>query len=432
MSNESNSNESSGQNQVDAGGDFTRSMTDDTTNTSSTSNDGGESSFSESSSQGFLARLGNAVVGVLVGLVLAALSVPLLFWNEGRAVREYRALSEGGGAVQSAQADKVDPAFEGKLIHVSGKAKGNSALKDSVLAVSAPELSALSLRRTVEVFQWKEESSSETRKKLGGGTETVTNYKYTQAWSNSPVPSTGFKQPNGHSNPANWQLKSDSVNASEATLGAFKLTAAQVSNLGGGKPFPLTALPANLPEWMKDRTTVVDGALYVSVGGGRNPQSPEVGDTRIRFALVEATDASIVAKQQGASLVAYKASNGNTIELLQAGIQPAAAMFKQAESSNKIITWLIRAGGFILMWIGFGMLFKPLDILADIVPFVGSIVSAGTTFIAFILASVGSLVTAAVAWIFYRPLIGIALLALAGGAIYWLWQKRHPAKLKAA
>jgi hypothetical protein len=54
-------------------------------------------------------------------------------------------------------------------------------------------------------------------------------------------------------------------------------------------------------------------------------------------------------------------------------------------------------------------------VLADVIPFVGSLVGAGTGLASFLLAAMGSFVTIAIAWVFYRPVLGIALLLVAAG-----------------
>ena len=113
---------------------------------------------------------------------------------------------------------------------------------------------------------------------------------------------------------------------------------------------------------------------------------------------------------------------------LEDGIEDAAAMFETARTNNAIMTWLIRIGGFILMFIGLGMVFKPLSVLADVLPILGDIVEIGTGIVAFAFALVCSLVTIAVAWIFYRPLLAVVLLAIAGGIVFLVWKKRRAAK----
>jgi len=76
------------------------------------------------------------------------------------------------------------------------------------------------------------------------------------------------------------------------------------------------------------------------------------------------------------------------------------------------------------------MIFKPLSVVADVVPFIGSIVGMGTGIVAFALSAPLSLVTIAVAWIFYRPILGVALLVVGIGvfvSIFVMAKKRKQA-----
>ena len=123
-------------------------------------------SFSVTTSQSWFGRLFESIKSVLFGLVMFVLSFPLLFWNEGRAVRTARSLTEGLGAVVSVPAEAVTPGNEGKLVYVSGAVKTDKPVVDDELAVEAD---AVTLLRNVEMYQWKESESKETRKKLGGG-----------------------------------------------------------------------------------------------------------------------------------------------------------------------------------------------------------------------------------------------------------------------
>ncbi len=88
------------------------------------------------------------------------------------------------------------------------------------------------------------------------------------------------------------------------------------------------------------------------------------------------------------------------------------------------MTWLLRAVGFLMMFMGLSMVLRPLSVVGDIIPFVGTVIGMGTGFVAGAAAFACALVTVAVAWIFYRPVLGIALLAIAGLAIWMLWKKK--------
>ena len=50
-------------------------------------------SFTETTQQGFLSRIGGSFVGLLLGPVLIIVAVALLWWNEGRAVQAAVGLS---------------------------------------------------------------------------------------------------------------------------------------------------------------------------------------------------------------------------------------------------------------------------------------------------------------------------------------------------
>jgi hypothetical protein len=92
-------------------------------------------------------------------------------------------------------------------------------------------------------------------------------------------------------------------------------------------------------------------------------------------------------------------------------------MFTAAQNENAIITWLIRAGGFLLMWIGLSMILKPLSVLAAVLPFLGDLIAMGTGVFAFLLSVPFTLLTIAVAWIAYRPLLAGVLITVAVVAI---------------
>jgi hypothetical protein len=179
-----------------------------------------------------------------------------------------------------------------------------------------------------------------------------------------------------------------------------------------------------LPEELAGKAKRHDGGLYL----GNNPTSPQVGDVRISFTIVPAQEISLVAQQSGSSFTPYQASTGENIELLQTGIKTAAAMFQKAQSDNAMWTWIVRAVGFFLMFAGLGMMFKVLSVIADVLPFLGNVVGAGTGFIAFLISAVLSLITIAVAWIVYRPLLGVALLAVAVGLVVLVKGKLGKAK----
>ena len=161
---------------------------------------------------------------------------------------------------------------------------------------------------------------------------------------------------------------------------------------------------------------------------GADPANPQIGDVRVTFEIVEAPrPASVVSQQNGDSFVPYQAKTG-AVELLSNKIDTAEAMFAQAKRGNAMMGWVLRLVGFAVMFIGFSAIFKPLEVLADFVPFLGSLVGLGTGVISFGLSLCGSLTTIAIAWLWFRPLIAIPLLVAAVGSLVWLFVKAKGAK----
>ena len=95
-----------------------------------------------------------------------------------------------------------------------------------------------------------------------------------------------------------------------------------------------------------------------------------------------------------------------------------------------MMTWILRGVGFFMMGIGLSMVFKPLSVIADVLPFLGNLVEAGTGFIAFLIAFGFSFITIAIAWLFYRPLLGGGLLVLGIAAFVMMGGKLQKAKVR--
>lgn len=371
-------------------------------------------SFSVVSSQSWFSRIIESIKSVLFGLLLFVVSFPILYWNEGRAVRTARSLTEGLGAVVSVPADNVDASKEGKLVHVSGAVKTAAPVADDELAVSA---TAVKLMRNVEMYQWTEHESKETHKKVGGGTETVTTYDYKKEWAKGRVDSSSFKKPEGHENPAEPAYASKTFTADPVKVGAFTMSSEQVSKLNDAVAMPVdAAAAAQLPAALKDKTKVSDGRFYMA----QDPASPQIGDVRISYDVVKPDNVSLVAVQQASTFAPYQAKAGDTILLVETGLHTAQEMFKIAQERNAVLTWILRGVGFFMMFLGLVMTFRPIAVMADVVPLFGTALSAGIGAFAFLGAAVLSFGTIAVAWVVVRPVLGVSLLVLAVGALVWL------------
>jgi hypothetical protein len=102
-------------------------------------------------------------------------------------------------------------------------------------------------------------------------------------------------------------------------------------------------------------------------------------------------------------------------------------MFAHAQSENCIFTWLFRLLGVVLVCGGLRGIFGILEALAKVIPPLGTIVGAGITLVSLVLGGAWSLLWIAIAWLTYRPLVGIPLLVVAVGGLIWLKGKGRKA-----
>lgn len=361
-------------------------------------------------------KIKNALIGFVVGIILVLASIYFLFWNEGRSIETYRSLVEGAGLVIAVDSAAPDAANDGKLVHISGPVSTAETPQDQELGIAAP--GALALVREVEMYQWVEKSESKTEDKLGGGSETTTTYSYAKEWKSGRENSSAFKE-SGHDNPE-MLIEPGRFTVGEAAIGAYQVTGDQVAHLGSDSLLTLSDEDvARISDLLATGKPVQPnkGGLYV----GFSESNPQVGDLRVTFKAVKLADASMVGKQSGNTLSAYQTSNGREILLSAAGKKDAAAMFKTAQDENALITWLIRIGGLVAMFIGFAMMFSIFGAIADVIPALGSVVGFGTGLIALVLTLLIGPVTIAIGWFAYRPLLAGAIilvgLAIAAGII---------------
>ena len=420
--------------------------------------------------QSWGSRLGNSLKGIVAGLVLFVISFPILFWNEGRTVHRAKALAEGE-SVCADSGETPDVALDGKLVHVTAEAVSDERLADDLFPVT---VTGIRLKRVVEMYQWEEDSKSTTKKNLGGSTDTTTTYTYHKRWLDHAVDSSDFQEA-GHDNP-DMPIDDETFEAEVVRLGGFELSDDLVHRIGGEKALAFDPGESGFTAPFPAQTAVVGGVIYLRPGAPtvtpdipskapetapkapenaeKTPEttaaapenapaapeapapesasaaspatpapnfasSPEIGDVRVSFRHVPNHVVSVVAKQDGSRLGAYQTKNG-PLSLLDDGTKSAEEMFASAKSANKTIAWLLRLAGFLVMLFGVRLVLGPLETLADVVPFIGRIVGFGTGLVAALVAVPCTLVTIAVAWLAYRPALGIALLVAAVAAVVLL------------
>lgn len=359
-------------------------------------------SFTETTRTSWFSRLGKSLGGIFVGLALFLAAFPVLVSNERSEVRRIKGLNEGMAQVITVPADRIDPSNEGKLVLVSGTAVTEDILRDPEFGLAAK---GVRLERTVEMFQWRESSSSETKTKLGGGTETVTTYRYDKAWSSGLVSSSSFKQPAGHANPSSFPVTGKTWTAQTVTLGSFSLNPGQIARVGRSERLGAAELEV-LPATVRRSYRPAGDVLY----RGIDPSNPQVGDVRVSFSLTRPGPVTVAARQSGGSFDPFP-TRTTTIDLLKNQDMTSEQIFEASKNERYVLSWILRVLGLLMMVIGLTLILKPVSTVMDVIPLLGRISGGLLGFAAFLLGLGFAFITISIAWVAFRPLVGIPLLA---------------------
>lgn len=398
--------------------------------------------FTETRTTGYGSRLSNSCMGIPMGILLFVVATILLWWNEGRAVHRAQDIKQVAKTAQSiGDISAANPSLDGQLIHATGTATTNDTLTDDVFGIKT---NALAIVRSAEYYQWMEQEKRESDDKLGGKREETITYTYERGWSNVPINSNKFKDPDYRDvNTVIWDIEGMRSIASNVSFGAYTMPeifirdiiSKQSTNLlpltlSGDNP-SLKELNDNVIKSLGENVRpeaaqVKDSLAYVHVFGnqiyiGFNPSNPSIGDIRLTFQqLAPSCNISLIAVPSNGTFSTFQAKHDNSEYELRIGTWTLDDMIKQAHEDNEAITWALRILGVILVISALKMVFSILVTLFKLVPFLATIMNLGVSLICAVLGIVWSLIVIAIAWIFYRPLLGIALLVIAAALIYWL------------
>lgn len=382
-------------------------------------------------------RLKDSLSGIGMGFVMLIAGIVLLFWNEGRTVKTTRMLKEAQKiCVDVPDISVANPENNGKVIHAIDVAKTDEVLTDPYFRISA---NAIKLSREVEYYQVVEHSKTETRDKIGGGEETITTYTYSSEWVSSPVNSADFHDPAERDDNKNLVLELDDNTevATNVSFGAYRLSPGLIGQKNDEVAQDATLDPEivkQLNEFIQSRLDVSGDMVHVdrnTVYCGLTPGSPHIGDVRVTFTKVENGEVSVIAKVVGDTFEPFTHSNGYSLQILYTGSHSMESMFESEKSSNQTTGWILRLIGFLLIWFGLRNIFKILVTLFKVLPFLAGIVNFGVGLATFVVALALSLVIIAIAWLWYRPVLGIILL-VAAGALIWFFAKKGKEKAPAA
>ena len=437
--------------------------------------------YQEQRTTGYGTRVGNSFKAIGSGLIMFCIGTALLWWNEGRTVKTEKMLDEvGGNYVEMENPNKKDASLDGELICGTALATTEDSLSDAQFGVGAK---AIALHRKVEYYQWVESSEEKSEDKLGGKEVTTTTYTYSKKWVSTPVESSEFKDPAyQNKNTVLTTVEESDQYAENVSFGAYKLNEALIHRISSSEGLDLaisedllkdldknaqvayerfygtkktaskaieqpaeTTVLSDSAKTVADSLKAVNDSIiknavnkkdfeYVHQAGnvlyfGRVPGSPEVGDVRVTFEKVVPAKVTVMAVVDGDSFKPYKAENGKRFQTLVMGKRSGDDIIEADKEANNMWLWLLRGVGVLLVIGGLKGIFGFLETILKVVPFIANIFGWGVGVVCTIIGVAWSLIVIAIAWLFYRPILGITLLVIAG-FLTWVFAFKGKDKLK--
>lgn len=400
--------------------------------------------YQETETIGYGTRVKQSFKKIATGFTLFLTATGMLWWNEGNSVKTRDMLKEAQAVcVEMENPSTKDASLEGQLVCGTANTATTDSLIDNDFGIG---VNAISMKRTAEYYQWHETKKEETREKSDGSVKKTYTYNYSKTWSKKPVNSKNFKYSSGHTNVVLAYIENGEQWAEHVSFGAYNLSSNLIHSINSFEPLKLDFSDNQLRQL--DKTTqaayeryytpidlnsndynyvhVNDNQLYL----GLDQASPKIGDVRIKFEKVPPVhEVTVVAVVDGDSFKPFKAKNGYTLEKLVMGKKDMAQFFEDEQESNTINTWTIRILGIMMVIGALKLIFGFVETLLKFVPFLSGIVGWGVGVICTVLGFAWSLIVIAVAWLFYRPVLGITLLAIAG-LLVWIFALGGKSKLK--
>ncbi len=358
-------------------------------------------------------RMGNSFMGIIFGLLLFTTGTALLYWNERQVLRPDDAISQAQLATESLPSiTTIDTSFNGKMVHATGKAVTTDTLKDSVTGIS---VNAIALMRHVFYYQWVQIPTTQEVKNLDGSIKKTTSYTYEKKWTDAPVNSAHFTKHEEHKNTLITNLKTKIWIAQNVTFGAYTLPDFLIHAIDGAEKFtPVISTEVLQKSLFPHYAQSVEKESLVHVRQntlylGQEPHSPNIGDMRIVYSAKPQGNVSILARVHDNTFDTFVANNGEHFYGLDMGIVRSDTMYQKAKNSNSMLSWILRAMSIFILIIGLTILIAPLSISTSTIPLLRDILGAAAGLEASLLGMAWSCLIMTVAWILFRPMLGIGL-----------------------
>ncbi|MBN8942676.1 MAG: hypothetical protein J0H01_24450 [Rhizobiales bacterium] len=254
------------------------------------------------------------------GCVLAAILLMVVGQHIDRRLR--RAVDRVSAGIVSIDAARLDPAHNGRLVHVTGNVAASAPIVDPDTGFKAD---GLKLTRQVDMLQWMRLASPDS-----AGRTIVSR------WLGFGYPTallTVDGKPDGRSNPP-MPLTSRTIEAPGFLIGDLPLDARLADAVVPlvRQPVSAEALPALAAKLGRADLRMVDGRIVSAA----DPAAPEIGDLAISYGLQVAGPApvTLIARQQDGRLVPVSPAEARRLPMTAAnGAHDLAFFTTQAQAA---------------------------------------------------------------------------------------------------
>lgn len=335
-------------------------------------------------------KIKNSVQGVILGIIFLLAGTILIWWNEGNTVKNLKAVDEIQKNVIDIKSDQINPSNDQKLVATNGEVNIlDESLKDDTFGI---EQKSIKLKRIVEIYQWKETEKKDSNDR--------TTYQYEKDWETELIDSSEFHK-SGYTNPTYQPYNNETFIAQEVKIGQFYLNKEQKENIATPTRLEITE-STYLPYGYQIENHYITNAQDI--------HNPNIGDIRISYVYNDYKNISVLALQNGESFTDYVSSNGVKINRVEEGTLNSNAIINKIISENKMIKWIFRGLGAILVILGYVFILRLITTVTSFIPIIGNIVETGVALVSFLLGCIHSLIIFTIAWIRFRPILGICLL----------------------
>ncbi len=362
----------------------------------------------------------NPLTGILGGALLFLCAFPVLYFNEAQ-----ENLSK---VAEQAIAYSIDETSS-YLGYTVGTFEATNKANDPLLT---REFVAVS--RTVEMYGYIETQSTTTTN--SGNTQSTLNseirYTYSKAWLTNPGKTTSWR---GRTSdfprdlPINyntWIVNLPQPQTSTSTGLSINNIPVDGTNLDLSASNDLSVTQDMIAN---NSYTVVLNDLYFTNQERFDLSTPLIGDVRISFTVIEFDDQGLLLGNiDNNQFSAFTTDGGNIMYRFFNGESTIENVVSQLQTEYQLTIWIFRVVGFLMLFVGLLLSFKPISTLFNFIPIFGSVGSSLFTVVIFVVSLVLAVTTIVISLIVQNIFV-VSLITLGIFGLFFVLVRR-PKPLK--